>query len=207
MRHLATIVAETRAFRLQEAMAGNTRQLVELNATSEKSAATLNMLMLIAGGVLAFDILDRITGTWTVMDTKWLADFSNPMIRDHPVRARCACAQRARGERFCSRRRALTAPYPAHPPPPARSSGSPSASASGCSSRMRRSASCSTLSFSRAASYACASASTSGCSWTASTCTSPASRCCRRNGSTSTTTPSSSTRGRSARAWPVRAGA
>jgi phosphatidylinositol-3,4,5-trisphosphate 3-phosphatase/dual-specificity protein phosphatase PTEN len=40
---------------------------------------------LIFAGLLAFGILDRLTGTWTVMDTQWFADFSNPLIRNYPI--------------------------------------------------------------------------------------------------------------------------
>jgi hypothetical protein len=81
LRHLASIVAETRAFRLQESVQQNTRQLVELNNTGERGVATLQMLQYVFAGLLAFEILDRLTGNWTVMDTEWFADFSNPMIR------------------------------------------------------------------------------------------------------------------------------
>lgn len=43
--------------------------------------------MLILSGVLAFDIMDRLTGSWTVMDSDWMIAFANPMIKQHPVRA------------------------------------------------------------------------------------------------------------------------
>ena len=85
MRHLAGIVAESRMYRLNESVHANTRQLVELNATGERTAATLQMLMFIFAGILAFAILDRLTGQWTVMDTQWFADFSNPLIRNYPI--------------------------------------------------------------------------------------------------------------------------
>ena len=41
--------------------------------------------MFIMSGVLAFDILDRLTGAWSVMDSPWMQDFANPMIRNTPV--------------------------------------------------------------------------------------------------------------------------
>lgn len=85
MRHLATVVAETRQFKLHEVVQVNTRQLVEMNGTGEKAASTLRVLMYIFAGILAFDVLDRLTGGWTVMDTEWFADFANPMIRKYPV--------------------------------------------------------------------------------------------------------------------------
>ena len=86
MRHLAGVVFETKQFKLHEAMHVNTRQLVELNATGERGVATLGVLMIIFAGILAFNILDRLTGNWTVMDREWFADFSNVMIKNYPVR-------------------------------------------------------------------------------------------------------------------------
>lgn len=41
--------------------------------------------MLIASGMLAFEVLDRITGNWTVMDSAWFEDFANPMIKQYPI--------------------------------------------------------------------------------------------------------------------------
>lgn len=41
--------------------------------------------MLLLAGVLAFDILDRVTGNWTVMDSSWMQDFADPMIKDYPI--------------------------------------------------------------------------------------------------------------------------
>jgi hypothetical protein len=91
LRHLANIVFETRQFRVHEGVQNNTRQLIVLNETNERMAATLRMLLLIFAGVLAFEILDRITGNWTVMDAEWFEDFANPMIRKFPVSHTGAC--------------------------------------------------------------------------------------------------------------------
>lgn len=87
LRHLAGIVFETRQYKIHESVQHNTRQLIMLNETNERMSATMRMLLLIFAGILAFEILDRITGnTWTVMDTDWFEDFANPMIRRYPVR-------------------------------------------------------------------------------------------------------------------------
>ena len=85
LRHLANIVFETRQFKVHESVQHNTRQLIVLNETNQRSAATLRMLLLMLAGSLAFEILDRITGQWTVMDQDWFQDFANPMVRNFPV--------------------------------------------------------------------------------------------------------------------------
>lgn len=41
--------------------------------------------MLILAGLLAFALLDRLTGQWTVMDTAWMQDFAAPMITSSPL--------------------------------------------------------------------------------------------------------------------------
>ena len=85
LRHLANIVFETRQYKVHESVQNNTRQLIVLNETGQRSAATLRMLLLVLAGSLAFELLDRITGTWTVMDQDWFQDFANPMVRNFPV--------------------------------------------------------------------------------------------------------------------------
>ena len=85
LRHLANIVFETRQYKVHESVQNNTRQLIVLNETGQRSAATLRRLLLVLAGSLAFELLDRITGTWTVMDQDWFQDFANPMVRNFPV--------------------------------------------------------------------------------------------------------------------------
>jgi WD repeat-containing protein 35 len=121
LRHLAHIVFESRQYSIHEAVQLNTHHLVTLNETNVNNGATLRTMMFMASGVLAFAILDRMTGSWTVMDTVWFSDFSNPMIKNHPVSG-------GPDERPPSFRR------PADPPPPPsrRSCGSFSLWSSGC---------------------------------------------------------------------------
>jgi WD repeat-containing protein 35 len=85
LRHLTEVVFETKQFAVHESVQHNTRQLIMLNETSQIMSATLKMLLLIFTGTLAFEILDRITGDWTVMDQGWFQDFADPMVRKFPV--------------------------------------------------------------------------------------------------------------------------
>jgi WD repeat-containing protein 35 len=208
-RHLAGVVAENRMFRLNEAMHQNTRQLVELNATGEKTAATLNMLMLIFAGTLAFGILDRITGQWTVMDTAWFSAFSNPLIRTYPVS--CVGGGAGACARFVP---ALTlfqahpSPLPLTPPPHTHKTTPPTTfhfthpphpqprlcglhfpCLSGVLWGGQSLVSYATTCFSVGGSCASAYASCSAFSWTVSMSSWPASPCCRRKGTTMRGTP------------------
>ena len=55
-------VSETKLFALNEAVDLNTKKMCTLQIVNEKSANTLYILQILFGGILAFDILDRITG-------------------------------------------------------------------------------------------------------------------------------------------------
>ena len=92
MRILAGVVSESRQSRVSDSLQTSSRTLIALNETHERNAATLRVIMLTLSGILAFAVLDRITGSWSVMDSTWFSDFANPMIKNSPVRAgRCVC--------------------------------------------------------------------------------------------------------------------
>jgi hypothetical protein len=103
---LASIVFEARQFAVHEGTQHNTRTLVTLQDTQVQIAATLRMIMLIFAGILAFAVLDRLTGSWTVMDTAWFEDFANPLIKKSPVSVGAcvrACVRGVRCVRACAR--------------------------------------------------------------------------------------------------------
>ena len=86
-------------YHLSGVVEAHTRTLVDLNETHERSAGSLRIIMLMMSGVLAFSVLDRITGQWSVMGSTWFTDFSKPMIQDSPVSAR----SRGRGRQPAAR--------------------------------------------------------------------------------------------------------
>ena len=71
MRVLASIVSDSRHFRLHEGIHASQRTLIALNETHERNAATLRVIMLAICGLLSFAVLDRITGSWSVMQSTW----------------------------------------------------------------------------------------------------------------------------------------
>ena len=62
LREMSAGVSETKLFALNEAVDLNTKKMCTLQIVNEKSANTLYILQILFGGILAFDILDRITG-------------------------------------------------------------------------------------------------------------------------------------------------
>ena len=85
LRGLTNVVAETRLHRFQDLVETNTRSLVRMHETHQRVASLLEVVSLMLSGIVAFAILDRITGQWSVMDTQWMKDFADPMITQSPV--------------------------------------------------------------------------------------------------------------------------
>lgn len=118
LRHLASIIFEARQFSVHEGTQHNTRQLVALHDTHAQVAATLRLIMLLFAGILAFAVLDRLTGSWTVMDTAWFEDFAKPMIKNSPVSSagpRVKVPARSGRTPGRSRRTAAAPAYPCSP--------------------------------------------------------------------------------------------
>ena len=49
----------------------NTRQLCSLQESNEKSSKSLDVIQIVLAGSLTFDVIDRVTGEWTVINTDW----------------------------------------------------------------------------------------------------------------------------------------
>jgi len=80
LREGTDVISETQMFRLQEAMQSNTKNLELQQRSSERASNSLEIMQVILSGALAFDIADRMTGEWSVLDTDWGQTFLLPMI-------------------------------------------------------------------------------------------------------------------------------
>merc|ERR1712216_165062 len=58
-------------FRLQETMNSNTKSLEDMFRANERASHSLEVMQVVLAGTLAFEILDRITGEWSVAETWW----------------------------------------------------------------------------------------------------------------------------------------
>lgn len=76
LREMSAVVSESKMFTLNESVDMNTKRMCSLQLSNEKAAASLRILQTIFGGILAFDILDRITGDWTAVTHSWMSNFS-----------------------------------------------------------------------------------------------------------------------------------
>ena len=71
LRENTDVISEMQMFKLQESLQSNTRNLESLFRSNESASSSLQIMQLVIGGSLAFSMMDRVTGEWTVVDTPW----------------------------------------------------------------------------------------------------------------------------------------
>ncbi|TMW62516.1 hypothetical protein Poli38472_005134 [Pythium oligandrum] len=84
LNEMATIVSNDRDFQQNEAIRMQTRALCELQEVNERTAATLLLIQVMLAGLLAFSLLDRVTGYWTLTETDWMKSFLEVMMYANP---------------------------------------------------------------------------------------------------------------------------
>jgi len=82
LREMTHVVSENKMFSLNEALEINTKKLIDLNEANEKAATSLWILIFIFAAHLAFSILDRLTGDWTVVNSEWLQGFYESVVKE-----------------------------------------------------------------------------------------------------------------------------
>jgi WD repeat-containing protein 35 len=85
LRHLGKVIFDSKQLKIHEAALTTARNVASQGETQERTASSLKMIMLILSGLLAFEVLDRLTGDWTVMDSEWFKDFALPMVKRNPL--------------------------------------------------------------------------------------------------------------------------
>jgi hypothetical protein len=86
LRMMTANVAETQRTNLTAKLESNTRKLMLMHSTHEKSSSTLEIIQYIMAAMLAWGLLDRLTGPgWQVLDQEALKDFARPMIQNTPM--------------------------------------------------------------------------------------------------------------------------
>lgn len=86
LREMSSVVSESKLFLLNESVDLNTKKMCALQDSNEKAAASLRILQFIFGGILSFQILDRLTGnSWSVASSSWFGNFYQSYIVDTPL--------------------------------------------------------------------------------------------------------------------------
>jgi len=81
-------ISDNRRLHVMESVSVNTKNALLAHETDDRSARALELIVLILVGSLAFDILQRLTGDWSVVDkadaTAWASSFATPLVFDTP---------------------------------------------------------------------------------------------------------------------------
>lgn len=86
LREMSASVSESKLFLLNESVDLNTKRMCALQESNERAAGSLLILQTIFGGILAFQILDRLTGnSWSVTTSAWFSSFYNSAIVNTPL--------------------------------------------------------------------------------------------------------------------------
>lgn len=81
LREMSSAVAEAKMFHLNEAVDLNTKRLCTLQGNNERAATSLGILVTIFSFILAFEVMDRITGPgWVVSNSVWFGNFYRSFI-------------------------------------------------------------------------------------------------------------------------------
>lgn len=81
LREMSSVVSESKMFALNESVDLNTKRLCSLQSANERTATSLQILQIVLAGSLAFQMLDRVTGQWTVTNFEWFQPFVDLVFR------------------------------------------------------------------------------------------------------------------------------
>ena len=84
LREMSAVVTGNKMFQLHQSVDLNTQRLCQLADSNERTAGSLNILQIIIAGIFAFEVLDRLTGQWSVANASWFASFYTSAIQDSP---------------------------------------------------------------------------------------------------------------------------
>jgi len=82
LREITTVISEGQMFKMQESMAANTSSLEAVFRANERTSASLEVMQVVLAGTLAFQIIDRILGGWTILATDWGKKYVKEMLLD-----------------------------------------------------------------------------------------------------------------------------
>lgn len=71
LRIMVDTVAESQALRVQEDIRGSSGEMLMQLKDNSKQGTSLYTMQFIFAGMLAFELLDRLTGEWSVVHTEW----------------------------------------------------------------------------------------------------------------------------------------
>lgn len=85
LKESATILRQQKLLSVEENLKHDLdAKLTKLNLISDRTCHVLHCLLYISSALLAFALLDRLTGTWTVVNASWMHTFAELVILETP---------------------------------------------------------------------------------------------------------------------------
>lgn len=104
LRNMTDTVSENQMFKLQEEIRGNSADMLVQLKNNERQSTSLDVMQVIFAGSLAFELLDRLTGEWSVVHTEWGRMWIvEPLMNKVRVRLMCVCVWGGSLPRVCAR--------------------------------------------------------------------------------------------------------
>ncbi len=85
LKQMSDNVAEYQHSTLMYSTDVSLKDLVGVQGVHQRNNTVLELMQIFVVGGLSFDILDRVTGEWTVVSTNWMRAFVEPMMRNTPA--------------------------------------------------------------------------------------------------------------------------
>lgn len=83
LQQRVSTVADDKLSEMNEKLKQSNKSLDVINASNKEAAHSLQIFRIVLAGMISFDVLDRLTGEWTVVDTTWMYNFVENVIRDN----------------------------------------------------------------------------------------------------------------------------
>lgn len=85
LRIMVDTVAEDQALRVHEDIRGNSGEMLMQMKSNTKQGTSLYVMQFVFAGILAFELLDRLTGEWSVVHTEWAKSYIVDPFMNKPL--------------------------------------------------------------------------------------------------------------------------
>ncbi|OUS48220.1 hypothetical protein BE221DRAFT_195435 [Ostreococcus tauri] len=82
---MADTIAESHALRVHEDIRGNSSEMLMQMKSNTKQGTSLYVMLFVFSGILAFELLDRLTGEWSVVHTEWARSYIVDPFMNKPL--------------------------------------------------------------------------------------------------------------------------
>ena len=81
LREMTGVVADDRMYKLTQSVDATQKRLVELQAANERTAISMQLLLFIFAALLSWGFLDRLTGSWSVLNVDFMQSLIVPIMQ------------------------------------------------------------------------------------------------------------------------------